>query len=171
MIPLETQVVYLQGHRASIGRVLGFTESARKRRSEILGRSNAEFSCAAESPARSEPQQRHLYEREDHLRRQLQRDVIRPRIEVRPGARSINPPESFRDGIPESGPLVSSLVKAALSVRPRGSVLLQWESLQLSFLQYVAEGPEESFARVKGEHLKLLVFRTFDVFLCPRSGL
>ena len=36
---------------------------------------NIELSCAAESPARSEPQRRHSYEKEDHLRRQLQRFV------------------------------------------------------------------------------------------------
>jgi hypothetical protein len=37
-----------------------------------------ELSCAAESSARSEPQQRHPYKKEDHLRRQLQRFVIFP---------------------------------------------------------------------------------------------
>ena len=36
---------------------------------------NIELSCAAESPTRSEPQQRHPYEKEDYLRRQLQRLV------------------------------------------------------------------------------------------------
>ena len=40
-----------------------------------LNRHNIELSCAAESPARSEPQQRHPYEKEDHLWRQLQRFV------------------------------------------------------------------------------------------------
>jgi hypothetical protein len=40
-----------------------------------LEKHNIELSCAAESPTRSEPQQRHLYESEDHLRRQLQRFV------------------------------------------------------------------------------------------------
>jgi hypothetical protein len=39
-------------------------------------RDNIELSCAAASPARSEPQQRHSYEKEDHLRRQLQRFVM-----------------------------------------------------------------------------------------------
>ena len=42
----------------------------------ILGASNIELSCAAESPTRSEPEQRHPYEREYHLRRQLQRFVM-----------------------------------------------------------------------------------------------
>ena len=41
----------------------------------ILMRYNIELSCAAESSARSEPQQRHSYEREGHFRRQLQRFV------------------------------------------------------------------------------------------------
>jgi hypothetical protein len=45
-----------------------------------LGQPNIELSCAAESPARSEPQQRHSYEKEDHLRRQLQRFVGSLRI-------------------------------------------------------------------------------------------
>jgi hypothetical protein len=38
-------------------------------------KSNIELSCAAESPTRSEPQQRHPCEKEGHLRRQLQRFV------------------------------------------------------------------------------------------------
>ena len=38
-------------------------------------RHNIELSCAAESQARSEPQQRHSLETADHLRRQLQRFV------------------------------------------------------------------------------------------------
>ena len=38
--------------------------------------SNIELSCAAESPTRSEPQQRHAFEPEEHLRRQLQRFVM-----------------------------------------------------------------------------------------------
>src|SRR5271157_1145157 len=39
---------------------------------------NIELSCAAESPTRSEPLQRHAFEKEDHLRRQLQRFVRQP---------------------------------------------------------------------------------------------
>jgi len=46
------------------------------------GADNIELSCAAESPARSEPQQRHLYEPEDNLRRQLQRFVMYPPLNV-----------------------------------------------------------------------------------------
>jgi hypothetical protein len=41
-------------------------------------RPNIELSCAAESPARSEPQQRYHLESEDYLRRQLQRFVRSP---------------------------------------------------------------------------------------------
>jgi len=44
--------------------------------STILQKSNIELSCAADSPARSEPKRRHLYEPEDRLRRQLQRFVM-----------------------------------------------------------------------------------------------
>src|SRR5271157_2260902 len=44
-------------------------------RCQTLGLPNIELSCAAASPARSEPQRRHSYEKEDHLRRQLQRFV------------------------------------------------------------------------------------------------
>jgi hypothetical protein len=40
-----------------------------------LSQHNIEFSCAAESDLQ-EPQQRHLYEKKDHLRRQLQRFVM-----------------------------------------------------------------------------------------------
>src|SRR5271157_345743 len=43
---------------------------------------NIELSCAAASPARSEPQQRHSGEPEDHLRRQLQRFVMRASIHL-----------------------------------------------------------------------------------------
>jgi len=42
----------------------------------IYGAPNAEFSCVPESPTRSEPRQRHPHETEDHLGRQLQRDVM-----------------------------------------------------------------------------------------------
>src|SRR5271157_2444188 len=41
-----------------------------------LKQPNIELSCAAESPARSEPQRRHLDESKGHLRRQLQRLVM-----------------------------------------------------------------------------------------------
>jgi hypothetical protein len=43
---------------------------------EISIMPNMELSCAAESPARSEPQRRHPCEKEDHLRRQLKRFVM-----------------------------------------------------------------------------------------------
>jgi hypothetical protein len=42
-----------------------------------LEQPNIELSCAAESPARSEPQRRHTFEQEDNFRRQLQRFVGR----------------------------------------------------------------------------------------------
>lgn len=45
---------------------------------------NGEFSCAAESQARSEPQRRHSFEPVDSLRRQLQRHVRRHVFPERP---------------------------------------------------------------------------------------
>ena len=47
----------------------------RSQTSQFLGGYNIEFSCAAESDPQK-PQRRHLYEKEDHLRRQLQRFVM-----------------------------------------------------------------------------------------------
>jgi hypothetical protein len=62
----------------SVTGAMPLVEAERVLWNRILRRPNAEFSCAAESPARSEPRRRHPYESEDRSRRQLQRDVMSP---------------------------------------------------------------------------------------------
>jgi hypothetical protein len=72
-------------------RMLRALGGVRKLSFRNLKQPNIELSCAAESPARSEPQQRHPFEPEDNLRRQLQRFVMHHWHDCGPSRRNAFP--------------------------------------------------------------------------------